>query len=312
MQRILATSTVLLCLGASAHDNETPASNSVTDRLFGRRSEGWGPRGCYDPTGALVEHGSNVPGGEYCQVHVCHDGEWHSSTRNDPSCQRQRSRAGARRPIASAPTPRAGLAARGGVPSAQDGTLAKIVSDDVTRPNESIGCPLPTYLGGDVWLCPDQTLTLEQRRTLFDAMKPFDEINGVKLDDYWPATAGKTDPIANHYAFDYEGISFKGYKLSRPTGERAPIHYHEVAQQLCLEKGKIMVMTDGQEDRYYQAPDCYMMPAYTKVSVISIDEKVESCLLRVPHGGLDWVVIEPKYYDLQGQWTENLTGDKKQ
>jgi len=147
---------------------------------------------------------------------------------------------------------------------------------------------------------------------MFESMKPFDEINGVKLDDFWPATAGKTVPIAKNYQYSYEGIDFKGYKLSRPTGERAPIHYHEVSQLLCLESGKIMVLTDGEPEKMYQAPDCYMMPAYTKVSVISLETKVESCLLRVPKGGLDWVVIEPKYYGLQGQWTEDLTGDKKQ
>jgi len=137
-------------------------------------------------------------------------------------------------------------------------------------------------------------------------MKPYDEINGVKLDDFWPATAGETFPIAEHYQYDYEGIDFVGYRLSRPTGERAPIHYHEVAQLLCLEKGRIMVMTEGEEDKFYSAPDCYMMPAYTKVSVISLETKVENCLLRVPKGGLDWVVIEPKYYELQGQWEANL------
>lgn len=137
-------------------------------------------------------------------------------------------------------------------------------------------------------------------------MKPYDEINGVKLDDFWPATAGDTFPIADHYQYDYQGIDFVGYRLSRPTGERAPIHYHEVSQLLCLESGKIMVMTEGEEDKFYSAPDCYMMPAYTKVSVISLETKVENCLLRVPKGGLDWVVIEPKYYDLQGQWEANL------
>lgn len=167
----------------------------------------------------------------------------------------------------------------------------------------AIHCPMPTFneaTGG--WSCPDQTLSLEQRRTLFESMKPFDEINGLKLDEFWPATAGDTKEMAPHFEYDYEGIDYKAYRLVRPTGERAPLHYHEVAQQLCLEKGKILVMTQGQPDKYYQAPDCYMMPAYTKVTVISLETKVETCLLRVPKGGLDWVVIEPKYYDLQGQW----------
>jgi hypothetical protein len=132
-------------------------------------------------------------------------------------------------------------------------------------------------------------------------MKPFDEINGEKLDQ-WPATAGVTEPLSNSSAFDYEGIDYRGYKLSRPTGKRAPIHYHEVAQQLCLQNGTILVKTEGEADKTYSAPDCYMMPAYTKVSVISLVTKVESCLLRVPKGGYDWIVIEPKYYDIQGQW----------
>ena len=140
-------------------------------------------------------------------------------------------------------------------------------------------------------------------------MKPFDEINGEKLDDTWPATAGLTVPISNNSAYEYEGVSFKGFRLSRPKGERAPIHYHEVPQLLCLESGSILVKTEGGADKTYQAPDCYMMPAYTKVSVISLEGgKVENCLLRVPKGGIDWVVIEPKYYDLQGQWEDSDDG----
>jgi len=171
----------------------------------------------------------------------------------------------------------------------------------------AVDCPLPTFdvKSGD-YTCPNQMLNLAERRTRFSRMKPFDEINGVKLDDHWPATAGNTVPLAGNYQYDYNGVSYKGYRLSRPTGERAPVHYHEVAQLLCLEKGKIRVLTDGEPDKTYTAPDCYMMPAYTKVSVISLETKVENCLLRVPHGGYDWIVIEPKYYDLQGQWTANV------
>ena len=43
-----------------------------------------------------------------------------------------------------------------------------------------------------------------------------------------------------------------------------------------------------------------MMPAYTKVTVLSLVTKVELCPLRIPKGGLDWVVLEPEYYELQG------------
>jgi len=260
-----------------------------------RRAESWGARECYHQIiGEYVPHGTVIPGGYPfdCSHHTCQDGSWKFAVRDDPRCVGDSSTLGVASP-ASSLTPAGSAYA--------DARVAASVS--------SVGCPLPTLKGGR-WTCPDQSLTLAQRRTLFDSMRPFDEINGVKLDDHWPATAGLTKPLAGKYEYDYEGIAFKGYRLSRPTGERAPIHYHEVSQLLCLEYGKIMVLTDQEEPKTYQAPDCYMMPAYTKVSVISLETKVENCLLRVPKGGLDWVVIEPKYYDLQGQWTEDLTGAK--
>ena len=181
---------------------------------------------------------------------------------------------------------------------------AFIPSSTTAAPVSNVGCPFPTLHMDGTYTCPDQTLSLEQRRNLFEEMKPFDKINGVKLDDYWPATAGHTSPISKHSSYEYNNVSYKGFSLFRDTGERAPIHYHEVAQLLCLDKGKILVKTEGEADKTYTAPDCYMMPAYTKVSVISLETKVEDCLLRVPKGGLDWVVIEPDYYYIQDQWQD--------
>ena len=175
-----------------------------------------------------------------------------------------------------------------------------------TAANTTAGCPLPTWHADGTWSCPDQSLTLEQRRNLLRDQMPFDEINGEKLDS-WPATAGTNAPISVNSAYDYEGISYRGFKLARPSGERAPIHYHEIEQMLCLDAGKILVKTEGKADATYSAPDCYMMPAYTKVTAIILEAKVESCLFRVPHGGLDWVVIEPQYYNLQGQWNGTFT-----
>lgn len=126
-------------------------------------------------------------------------------------------------------------------------------------------------------------------------MKPWDQINGETLDDNWPATAGQTLPMSNSpdttkWDAHYNGVTFIAYTLSRPKGERAPIHYHEVPQQICLAKGKVLVKLEGSADKIYTAPDCYLMPAYTKMSVISLEDKVENCLFRVPDGGLDWVV----------------------
>ena len=71
---------------------------------------------------------------------------------------------------------------------------------------------------------------------------------------------------------------------------------------LCLTSGSITVLVEGSEPANYAAPDCYMMPAYTKVSVLTLETKDELALLRVPEGGLDWVVLEEAYYGLQGQW----------
>ena len=189
--------------------------------------------------------------------------------------------------------------------------------------NESIGCPLPRLDPKDGrWRCPNQKLSLDERRKLLPP--PYDEINGEKLYSTWPATEGTTTFISNNTnpsnyivtdtsgiavssqtssQFEYEGVTYAGYRLGRPEGERAPIHYHETPQLLCLREGKIMVKTEGLPDATYEAPDCYMMPAYTKASVISLTGgKVEDCLFRTPYGGRDWVVIEPNYYNLQGQW----------
>jgi len=88
--------------------------------------------------------------------------------------------------------------------------------------------------------------------------------------------------------------------VARPTRERAHIHYHEGAQLLCLTEGNITVLTEGLQPKNYPAPACYMMPAYTKGTVLSLVTKVELCPLRIPKGGLDWVVLEPEYYELQG------------
>lgn len=154
---------------------------------------------------------------------------------------------------------------------------------------------------------------------------PYDEINDEKLNYTWLAKEGTITFISNYTnpskyivtdtsgiavsnqtssQIEYEGVTYAGYRLGRPEGERAPIHYHETPQFLCLCEGKIMVKTEGLPDATYEAPDCYMIPAYTKASVISLTRgKVEDCLFRTPYGGRYWVVIEPNYYDLQGQWS---------
>lgn len=179
------------------------------------------------------------------------------------------------------------------------------------NPGQTIGCPLPALKNGR-FVCPDENLSLEQRRTLFDNMKPWNQINGETLDDNWPATAGQTEPMSSSpdtakWNVHYGGVLYTAYTLSRVAGERAPIHYHEVPQQICLAKGKVLVKLEGSADKIYTAPDCYLMPAYTKMSVISLEDKVENCMFRVPDGGLDWVVIEPNYYGLQGQWANFKT-----
>ena len=52
-----------------------------------------------------------------------------------------------------------------------------------------------------------------------------------------------------------------------------------------MQEGEISVYMEGAPVQKYKAPDCYMMPAYTKVSVITHVKKVETCLLRIPEGG---------------------------
>jgi quercetin dioxygenase-like cupin family protein len=170
-----------------------------------------------------------------------------------------------------------------------------------------MGCPVPRQEKNGRWICPDQSLNISERRALLEDQKPWDEVNGEKLTQ-WKATAATTTHISpkGSWHYDYEGVNYVGYHVERAGGERAPIHYHEQAQLLCLEEGSILVKVQGQPDASYSAPDCYMMPAYTKLSVISITTKKEKCLLRIPHGGLPWVVLEPEFQEgLQGQWEPN-------
>jgi len=178
--------------------------------------------------------------------------------------------------------------------------------------DESISCPLPRFDPSDGrWRCINQQLTLEQRRELVADMQPFDEINGEKLDETWPATAGKTTDLShNPYRngtmtdeYDHEGVIYMFQNLVRPEGERTPIHYHETPQMFCLRQGKILVKREGYPDTMYEPPACYVMEAYIKMATISlVGDKVEDCLLRKQHGDFNWVVLEPDYLHLQNQW----------
>ena len=169
-------------------------------------------------------------------------------------------------------------------------------------------CPLPVYLEDGTYGCQDQSLTLEQRRQLLPP--PYDMINGRRLEDIQPASGATTLPItdrASTNSYSYLGVDYAAFNITRTTGYRAPIHYHEQPQMLCLTSGRITVVTEGEEDKDYEAPDCYMMPAFTKVSVLTRDTKVEVGQMRVPKGGYNWIVLEPEYYDLQGQWAGGET-----
>ena len=57
-------------------------------------------------------------------------------------------------------------------------------------------CPFPTFpsttLGNTQYVCPDEKLTLDQRRDLLESMKPWNSINGVVLEDIQPASGAKT------------------------------------------------------------------------------------------------------------------------
>jgi len=161
-------------------------------------------------------------------------------------------------------------------------------------------CALPMYKHGR-YVCGDQSVTLEARRKELAYMEPFDEVNGRRLDDTWPATA--STPYAETIAWELEGISYRKYQITRPAGERSPIHVHENAQLTCLKKGKVMLFIEGQEDQILTAPDCTLMPPFTKMSSLSLEDKVEEEYFRFPQGGLDWIVLEPKYHSIQGQWT---------
>lgn len=161
--------------------------------------------------------------------------------------------------------------------------------------------------------CPDLNLSLEQRRQLVTQfMGPLDEINGVKLDRIQKAKAAKTTMYGQNQnpnattAFKYQGTQYVAYVVERDTGFRAPIHYHEVPQMLCLLEGTVEVWMEGAATKNYTAPDCYMMPAYTKVCPLTIKKKIEFAYLRIPQKGLDWVVIEEQYYAQQGQWADKL------
>jgi hypothetical protein len=180
--------------------------------------------------------------------------------------------------------------------------------------NTADGCPYPTHPrhvrdfeeGEDKWQCPNQQLSLDDRRAVLPP--PYDKIN-EEVPHGWlngkyvpfPATGADATPVStNTPGYYYDEVDYVAYNVARPTGERAPIHYHEVAQLLCLTEGNITVLTEGLQPKNYSAPACYMMPAYTKVTVLSLVTKVELCPLRIPKGGLDWVVLEPEYYELQG------------
>lgn len=169
-------------------------------------------------------------------------------------------------------------------------------------PKAEVDCALPEIQADSRFACPDQTLTLEERRNKFEDMKPFDLINGERLDDKWPAS-GSTH-VADTQKWNLDGIQYNRYQLSRKAGERSPIHYHENAQITCLKQGKVMLFQEGEENQVFEAPDCYLMPPYKKMSALSLTDKIEEELFHVPEGGLDWVVIEPNYYYLQGQWED--------
>lgn len=168
------------------------------------------------------------------------------------------------------------------------------------------------------YTCLNENITLKDRRDLLFHQEPYDQINGVRLDDIQPALAATTWKIGDDVmgagrtvqsAFEYQGATYAGFMVERAAGYRAPIHYHEVPQLLCLVEGSVEVWMEGQTPKIYTAPDCYMMPAYTKVCPLTLKKKKEYALLRVPKGGYDWIVLEEKYHDMQTQWkTEVPTG----
>jgi len=171
----------------------------------------------------------------------------------------------------------------------------------ITVPNPKVHCALPEIQKNGEHACPDQTKSIEERRNRHDEMKPFDQINGVRLDDFWPASASVH--VAETQRWEQDGIKYNRYRLFRKAGERSPIHYHENAQITCLKEGRVMLFQEGEEDQIHEAPDCYLMPPHKKMSALSLTDKIEEELFHIPADGIDWVVLEPNYHHLQGQWT---------
>jgi len=187
--------------------------------------------------------------------------------------------------------------------------LVGVVAYVATTPDtcSELACPYliyPSSFTNWEWTCPDQSLTLEERRTL-PQFEPFNEINGLVMETLQPASAAFPIPFSNRSTYWYQNVTYLVYKIGRPAGLRAPIHYHEVPQEICLEKGKITVYEEGSDPVNYTAPDCYLMHAFRKMSVLTLEDKVEICPFRVPDGGYDWIVLEEQYYDQQGQWQED-------
>ena len=186
----------------------------------------------------------------------------------------------------------------------------------VVRDNAQCSFPIHPqhHIGTHVFKCLNESISLDERRRLVPG--PYNEINGQNLDILQPALAATTWKIgANETgrnvksSYAYQGATYAGFMVERPAGYRAPIHYHEVPQLLCLTEGSVEVWMEGHETKTYSAPDCYMMPAYTKVCPLTLTKKREYALLRVPDHGYDWIVLEEKYYSLQTQWKVTPVAD---
>jgi len=177
------------------------------------------------------------------------------------------------------------------VMSHNDGSL-------VSRTTKVHDCALPELKDGK-FVCPDQSVPIHTRRS-WEEYEPFDEINGERLDDRWPATP--SDPVAAAEHWNVNGIRYSRYQNFRKAGERSPIHIHENTQITCLVQGKVMMFQEGEEPSVHEAPSCIVMRPYVKMSALSLTDKIETELFHVPEDGLDWVVLEPKYHHMQGQW----------
>jgi len=182
------------------------------------------------------------------------------------------------------------------VMSHNDGSLVTRLESNFLP--KSHDCALPEMKEGK-FVCPDQSVSIKTRRTM-EEFEPFDEINGQRLDDFWPATPSTHVGEAQHW--NHDGIRYSRYQLMRKAGERSPIHIHENAQVTCLTEGKVMFFQEGEEPSVHEAPGCILMRPFVKMSALSLTDKIETELFHVPEGGLDWVVLEPKYYHMQGQW----------